>query len=90
MPPFILGRKVGMTRYYTEDGKNIPVTVLQVGPCVVTQVKTSESDGYSAVQFAFEDVRPRLSPMPLIGHDAKAQTAPKRLHKELRLDDDAA
>ena len=90
MPPFILGRKVGMTRYYTEDGKNIPVTVLQVGPCVVTQVKTSESDGYSAVQFAFEDVRPRLSTMPLIGHDAKAQTAPKRLHKELRLDDDAA
>ena len=90
MPPFILGRKVGMTRYYTEDGKNIPVTVLQVGPCVVTQVKTSESDGYAAVQFGFEDVRPRLSTMPVIGHDAKAQTAPKRLHKELRLDDDAA
>ena len=45
MHPFILGRKVGMTRYYTEDGKNIPVTVLQVGPCVVNQVKTSESDG---------------------------------------------
>ena len=90
MPPFILGRKVGMTRYYTEDGKNIPVTVLQVGPCVVTQVKTSESDGYAAVQFGYEDVRPRLSTMPVIGHDAKAQTAPKRLHKELRLDDDAA
>jgi large subunit ribosomal protein L3 len=90
MPAALLGRKLGMTRYFTEDGKNIPVTVIQAGPCPVTQVKTSETDGYAAVQIAYDDVKPRRSTMPLIGHDAKAGSSPKRFHRELRLDDDKA
>lgn len=88
MPAALLGRKIGMTRYYTEDGRNIPVTVIEAGPCVVTQVKTTERDGYTAVQLAFEDVKPRRSTMPVIGHDARASTSPKRFHRELRLDSD--
>ena len=88
MPPALLGRKIGMTRYYTDDGKNIPVTVIEAGPCVVTQVKTAERDGYSAVQIAFQDVKPRRSTMPIIGHDAKAGAGPKRFHREVRLDSD--
>jgi large subunit ribosomal protein L3 len=89
--PALLGRKVGMTRSFLEDGRNIPVTVLAVGPCVVTQIKTTETDGYAAVQLAYEDVRPRNSTMPVIGHDAKAGTSAKRFHREIRLesDDDA-
>ncbi|MCP3903317.1 MAG: 50S ribosomal protein L3 [Planctomycetes bacterium] len=85
----LLGRKLGMTRYYTEEGKNIPVTVIEAGPCVVTQVKTTDTDGYAAVQLAWGDVRPRRSTMPLIGHDAKAGSAPKRHHREVRLESDA-
>jgi len=85
----LLGRKLGMTRYYTEEGKNIPVTVIEAGPCVVTQVKTTETDGYAAVQIAFDDVRPRRSTMPLIGHDAKAGSAPKRHHREVRFESDS-
>lgn len=88
MPPAIIGKKIGMTRYFTEDGRNIPVTVIQAGPCVVTQVKTTETDGYSAVQLGFEDIKPRRSTMPLIAHDAKAGTTPKRTHFEFRCDDD--
>ncbi|MHC5114771.1 MAG: 50S ribosomal protein L3 [Planctomycetota bacterium] len=84
----LLGRKLGMTRYYTEDGKNIPVTVIEAGPCVVTQVKTTETDGYAAVQLAYGDVRARRSTMPLIGHDAKAGSAPKRHHREVRFETD--
>ena len=87
-PVAILGRKVGMSRYIMEDGKNIPVTVIEAGPCVITQVKTSASDGYAAIQLGFDDVKPRRSTMPVIGHDAKAGTTPKRKHRELRLDDD--
>ncbi len=92
MTAALLGRKVGMTRYFTEDGRNVPVTVIEAGPCVVTQVKTTESDGYAAVQIAFADARPRRATMPIIGHDAKAGTAPKRFHRELRLasDDEAS
>lgn len=90
MPAAILGRKIGMTRYFMEDGSNIPVTVIEAGPCAVTQVKTSETDGYSAVQIAFEDIKPRRSTMAVIGHDAKAGVAPKREHRELRLADDKA
>lgn len=83
----ILGKKVGMTRIYTADGKNVPVTVVQAGPCVVTQVKTAEADGYSAVQIGFDDIKARRSTMPLIGHDAKAGTAPKRFHREFRVEE---
>jgi large subunit ribosomal protein L3 len=91
MPAALLGRKIGMTRWFTADGTNVPVTVIQAGPCAVTQVKTTAADGYSAVQLAFEDVKPRRSTIPVIGHDAAAGVAPKRFHRELRLaDDDAA
>ncbi|MDP6602313.1 MAG: 50S ribosomal protein L3 [Phycisphaerales bacterium] len=86
MTTALLGRKVGMTRFYLEDGTNIPVTVIEAGPCVVTQVMTDDHDGYSGVQIGFEDVRPGRTTMPIIGHDAKAGTAPKRFHREIRLD----
>jgi len=85
----ILGRKIGMTRLYDGDGKNIPVTVIQAGPCFVSQVKSAESDGYDAVQIAFEDVKGRNTTTPLIGHDAKAGITPKRFHAEFRTGDGA-
>jgi large subunit ribosomal protein L3 len=89
MPAALLGRKVGMSRFFTEDGTNVPVTVIAVGPCVVTQVKRSDTDGYAAVQLGYEDVRARRSSMPMIGHDAKVGAGPLRHHRELRLEDDA-
>ncbi len=88
MPIELIGRKVGMTRYFTEDGKNIPVTVIEVGPCVVTQLKTVETDGYSAVQIGFEDMKARRSTRAQIAHDAKVGAAPKRVHGEFRCDSD--
>ena len=87
MATAILGRKLGMTRLYDADGNNVPVTVVQAGPCFVSQVKTAETDGYDAVQLAFEDVKARNSTFPLIGHDAKAGLAPKRFRREVRLED---
>lgn len=84
----ILGKKIGMTRWFMEDGTNIPVTVIEAGPCVVTQVKTTATDGYAAVQLAFDDAKPRTSTQPVIGHDAKAGSGPKRVHRELRLEND--
>lgn len=90
MPAAIIGTKVGMTRLYDEEGNNIPVTVIQAGPCFVSQLKTSEKDGYEAVQIAFGDVKGRNSTMPLIGHDAKAGLEPKREHREVRLGDGEA
>jgi large subunit ribosomal protein L3 len=89
MPVALIGKKIGMTRYFTPEGKNLPVTVVQVEPCVVTQVKTSDKHGYSAVQLGAEDVKARRSTMPVIGHDAKAGTGPKRVHREFRCADDA-
>lgn len=88
MTAALLGRKKGMTRYYTEDGVNIPVTVIEAGPCAVTQIKTTETDGYSAVQIGYEDIKPRRSTMPVIGHDIKAGVTPKRYHREIRVNDD--
>jgi large subunit ribosomal protein L3 len=85
MPPALLGRKIGMTRLYDESGKNVPVTIIEAGPCLIAQVKTQQTDGYDAVQFAFEDVKARNSTMPVIGHDAKAGLSPKRFHREVRL-----
>lgn len=81
----LLGKKLGMTRFYTEEERSIPVTVVQVGPCVVTQVRTEEIDGYNAVQIGFDERKPRRTPQPMIGHDAKAQTTPKRMHREFRI-----
>ncbi len=87
----LIGKKVGMTQVFADDGRIVPVTVIQAGPCAVTQLRTTATDGYSAVQLAFEDVRPRRSTIPVMGHDAAAGVTPKRIHRELRLgDDDAA
>ena len=86
----ILGRKIGMTRFFLENGTNIPVTVIEAGPCVVTQVKTADRHGYAAIQIAFDDVKPRNSTMAVIGHDMKAGSTPKRMHREVRMADDAA
>lgn len=85
MAATLLGRKVGMTRIYTEAGKQVPVTVIEAGPCFVSQIKNIESDGYAAVQIAFEDIKPRRSTMPLIAHDHKAGVGPKRFHREFRV-----
>ncbi|MBS0191463.1 MAG: 50S ribosomal protein L3 [Phycisphaerales bacterium] len=82
----LLGRKVGMTRVFNDAGVNVPVTVLQLGPCVVTQVRTPDKDGYSAVQIGFEEIKPRRSTIPVIGHDAKAGVGPQRVHREFRIE----
>jgi len=83
----LLGRKVGMTRYFLEDGANVPVTVLEVGPCVVTQIRTPDVDGYAAIQIGYGEAKARNTPIPMIGHDAKAGTSPKRTHVEFRVDE---
>ena len=87
MTPALLGRKVGMTRIYDEKGAVVPVTVVEAGPCAVTQVKTTETDGYNAVQLGFEDQKAKYSTMPLIGHAAKAGVGPKKAFREIRLKD---
>lgn len=81
----LLGKKVGMTQVYDDAGRLIPVTVIQVGPCTVTQVKTSEADGYNAVQLGFEDVKPSRRTEAQVGHARKAKTDPKRFVREWRL-----
>jgi large subunit ribosomal protein L3 len=75
--PGLIGKKVGMTSLYTEEGKYIPVSVIEAGPCVVTQVKTVESDGYSAIQLAFGEKKEKHTTKALQGHFKKANTAPK-------------
>ena len=88
MKKAILATKVGMTQIFNEeDGVLIPVTVLQAGPCVVTQVKTVENDGYSAVQVGFQDMREKLSTKPMKGHFEKAGVSVKRFVREFKLDD---
>jgi len=74
----LLGKKIGMTSIYDENGKNIPCTVIEAGPCVVTQVRTKEKDGYEAIQLAFEDKKEKHSNKAMKGHFAKAKTTPKR------------
>ena len=87
MKKAILATKVGMTQIFAEDGTLTPVTVLQAGPCVVTQVKTKENDGYSAVQVGFVDKRQKLVNKPVKGHFDKAGVSYKRFVRELKLDD---
>ncbi len=82
----LLGKKIGMTRVYTDKGLSVPVTVIECGPSVVTQVKTQETDGYTAVQIGYGEVKPRNTTIPLIAHDHKAGTTPKRHHREFRVD----
>lgn len=86
----ILGRKVGMTQVFAENGDLIPVTVIEATPNVVLQKKTVETDGYEAIQIGFEDKREKLSNKPEKGHVAKANTAPKRFIREFRNLDVAA
>jgi large subunit ribosomal protein L3 len=86
MIPAILGRKIGMSQVFEANGQRVPVTIVQAGPCVVLQVKTADGpDQYNAVQLGFDDVKPHRSTLPEIGHARKAQTAPKRFVRELRL-----
>ena len=80
----ILGRKLGMTQVFTEDGVLIPVTVVEAAPNIVLQKKTVENDGYEAVQLGFEDVKERRATKANVGHAKKANTAPKRLVREIR------
>ncbi|MDD6208549.1 MAG: 50S ribosomal protein L3 [Clostridiales bacterium] len=86
MKKAILTTKVGMTQIFNEDGVLTPVTVLQAGPCVVTQIKTEENDGYSAVQVGFGDIREKLVNKPEKGHFEKAGVDVKRYLKEFRFD----
>ena len=100
MPKALIGKKIGMTRLFAEKDRfvgagekvnmlvNEPVTVIEAGPCFVSQIKTEETDGYNALQLAFSDIKGRNSTMQLIGHDAKAGVSPKRLHREVRVDAD--
>jgi large subunit ribosomal protein L3 len=86
----LIGKKLGMTRRFVEDGRSVPVTVIQAGPCVVTQVKTAESDGYHAVQLGFGQAKPKNTPLPLQGHFRRAGTTPLRVVREFRLDGEPA
>ena len=87
MTKALIGKKIGMTQIFDEaTNKVIPLTVVEVGPCVVVQKKTVENDGYSAVQLGFGDLREKLSNKPIKGHFAKADVAVKRTLKEFRLD----
>jgi len=80
----IIGKKIGMTSVFSADGKNVPCTVIEAGPCVVTQVRTEEKDGYSALQLAFDDKKEKHTSKPMFGHFQKAKTAPKRRVAEFK------
>jgi large subunit ribosomal protein L3 len=85
MTPALLGKKIGMTRVYDPKGTIVPVTVVQAGPCAITQVKTVEQDGYNAVQIGFDAIKAKFSTFPLIGHAAKAGVGPRRHFREIHL-----
>ena len=82
----LIGKKVGMTQIFDENGKVIPVTVVEAGPCTVTQIKTVENDGYQAIQVGFGDVKVSRVNKPMKGHFDKADVAPKKTLKEFRLE----
>lgn len=83
----LIGKKIGMTQIFDENGKVIPVTIIEAGPCTITQKKTVENDGYEAVQIGFGDVKLSRVNKPMKGHFAKADVAPKKALKEFRLAD---
>ncbi|MDZ7814926.1 MAG: 50S ribosomal protein L3 [Planctomycetota bacterium] len=83
----MLGRKVGMTSVFSEDGRMVPVTVIELGPCSVTQIRTEETDGYSAVQLGFGDRRESRTTKPLKGHFQKAGVEPRHFVREVSVDD---
>ena len=80
----IIGKKIGMTSVYSAEGKNLPCTIIEAGPCVVTQIKTQEKDGYESVQIGFEDKKEKNTPKAMLGHFAKAKTSPKRKMVEFK------
>jgi large subunit ribosomal protein L3 len=82
--PGLIGKKVGMTSVFDENGNNVPCTVLEVGPCTVTQIKTVETDGYNAVQLAFDEKKEKRTTRAMLGHFKKAGTTPKRKLIELK------
>jgi large subunit ribosomal protein L3 len=86
----VLGTKLGMTQIFTDDGKVVPVTVVAAGPCVVTAVRTPDTDGYHAVQLGYGEIDPRRVTKPVAGHFAKAGLTPRRYLVELRTDDAAS
>jgi large subunit ribosomal protein L3 len=86
----LIGKKLGMTRRFLEDGRSVPVTVIQAGPCVVTQVKNTRTDGYCAVQVGFGSKKPKNTPMPMQGHFRKASTEPLRTVCEYRFESEPA
>ncbi len=90
MQKAILGKKIGMTQIFTEDGLVIPVTVIEAGPVTVVQKKTVETDGYNAIQVGYVDAKDKALTKPEKGHLAKAGVANKRVLKEFRLEDDSA
>ena len=90
MQKALIGKKIGMTQIFDEKGKVVPVTVVEAGPCVVSQLKTVETDGYTAVQVGFGDIKSKHVTKPLQGHFKKADVAPKRILKEFRFDDCSA
>lgn len=86
MKKAIIGKKIGMTQIFNENGKLIPVTVVEAGPCVVVQKKTKEKDGYEAIQVGFEEIREKLVSKPVKGHYEKAGVTLRRTLKEFKLD----
>jgi large subunit ribosomal protein L3 len=86
--PGLIGKKIGMTSVYSAEGKNVPCTVLEAGPCVVTQVKKVDTDGYEAVQLSYGDKREKNTPKALQGHFKKANTTPKRKVVEFQFDEE--
>ena len=86
--PGLIGKKLGMTSVYSAEGKNIPCTVLEAGPCVVTQVKKVDTDGYEAVQLSYGEKREKNTPKALQGHFKKANTTPKRKLVEFQFDEE--
>ena len=86
----ILGTKLGMTQVFDENNRVVPVTVVEAGPCVVTQIRTKEKDGYTAIQIAYGEIDPRKTAKPQAGHFKKAGVTPRRHVAEIRMDDTSA
>ena len=86
--PGLIGRKIGMTSVFSADGKNVPCTVIEAGPCVVTQVKTVEKDGYAALQLGFAEAKEKNTSKPMMGVFQKAGTTPKRHLAEFKFDEE--
>ena len=87
MTPALLGKKIGMTRIFDAKGTSMPVTVVQAGPCAITQVKTAQSDGYNSVQLGFGEIKAKFSTFPLIGHCGKNGVSPRKHFREIRFKD---